>query len=699
MKRSPFAPLAWRPRAVNLQTQRMQAWARIGFALAGLAYLGWHAPYLATPFGRAFFAVAAGYFLLQALSLVWIQRKRHSLARILLLPIGDVFVIGYGSLLDGGVHSGIYLVLFVVVFGNALRYGKGMLAYTQALALLTPGIVAIVHHRLGWPIDGVLLAWQFGALWVLPFYVQRILDRAEKARFAQHRAEDALARMLRHGPLPTFTFALDGENTPRVRFANASALVLCGRTLEEVEFSQPDLFVAPEDGAQFNDFCRRVLLDAERVTTIGVRGRQRKHNHPQQLLCVAMALPSANGAIGVCHLLDVTERELVREAIARAEHDAQLLIALGGIVHDFRNMLTGILGHTEILRFEHDPEERARSIEEIALAAERGSELLNEVMRRIRHKHRHPSERPLKREDIEHALSLARVQLPPRAELIAEVDDSLPETRISAIEVEQILLNLISNAAAAIEDEGRIEVRIGKAVQEGSSMLEIVVRDDGIGIPESEQKLIFEPFWTTHAREGGSGLGLATVRAIVHRYRGRIELESALGKGSTFRILIPARERIEPGTSARQAPAKARSAAMPRPACALIADDRDDARTAIQRMLHSLGIPVVHTAADGEEAFAQLAKAPGSIELLITDYQMPKRDGLSLIEAVRKLRPELPIVLLTAYAEMEHVPPMARRLRVALLAKPVGRHALQHAIAEAYRIVSSSSNERAEKSA
>jgi CheY-like chemotaxis protein/two-component sensor histidine kinase len=264
-----------------------------------------------------------------------------------------------------------------------------------------------------------------------------------------------------------------------------------------------------------------------------------------------------------------------------------------------------------------------------------------------------------------------------RIELISHIGDRVPHVLIDGAQLEQIVVNLVVNARDAIVDHGRVDLRLsrcGLAAREvaqlpaGSYAL-LEVEDTGTGMAPEIQAHIFEPYFTTKGRLQGSGLGLATVHAIVAQARGEIAVTSELGCGTAFRIYLPETDRpleVEPSIGA----------ASPRGGgTVLVVDDDDDVRRMVERALRRASYTVI-TASSGPDALARARAHTGTIDLLLTDMVMPGMTGQDLLRELSAERPQLEVVFMSGYHQGAPIDP--RRF----VAKPFDRDTLLGAVAD-----------------
>ncbi|MDX8402128.1 MAG: ATP-binding protein [Mariprofundaceae bacterium] len=689
---------------VRLQVQ--QAVARIVLGLLGLAYLGIHAP-LFRPMASTFLPFAAIYLLLNALAIPLIRRRPVSALRALLLPALDIAIVSFGMVLDGGHASGLYLVLLVIIFGNGFRYSNALMLYSQAggvIGLVAVSIVSLSHLHLD--IDRSLLVWQLLGLLVLPLYVFLIGRRAEHAQHRLKEAERASLQILDMGPAPVFAFETDSSGAPRIVYCNAATNAIYRDEWIKLIGEMPDVLTVPEDGQEMLLRCRETLSRKDGSPVVFyVRGRD-KQDRILRLMCTASRLQWRGRTIGVCFVQNITRQEGAHNMMIEGEREGFMSTLIAGIVHDFRNVLTTIIGQAEVLELDIRDERLRKDAASIIQAAERGTAMIERLLAMVRRKN--PPEQIVSghelRDLLDNILGLIRLQIPAHVRFDVSIEDQLPDIRCEEVEIEQILLNLVLNAAQALEasEQGSIEVRIEtdanhRLAQAGRPALILSVRDDGPGIRPDDLPNIFQPFWSQRADKGGSGLGLAMVQRIVRQHGGEIDVESEPGRGACFRIALPA------AADDRSPEAKPTPAAAPEPDVrieglrVLVVDDDAGVLTVHRKMVERLGC-VTEAMEDPQTALARIRSDPNAFDLLVTDFRMPRMNGLELLRAVREFLPELPVLLVTAWGEEDELR-KARDMCVRILHKPVSIARLNEAIADAARCAQRArANPRADQS-
>ena len=382
---------------------------------------------------------------------------------------------------------------------------------------------------------------------------------------------------------------------------------------------------------------------------------------------------------------DITKRR--RAEAARAEIEGQLresqkMEALGtlagGVAHDFNNIVAAIVGNVELARQDVGPGHPAlESLEEIRKASRRARDLVQQILafgRRQVLERKVISLAPA----IDESVRLLRSTLPAGVDLQVECAPDAPEVLADATQIEQVLLNLCSNAWQAMQTQNRpgaIKVRLTKHGVEGAPYLGLerrskgeriplrqgryaclTVADNGPGMDRATRSRIFEPFFTTKPRGEGTGLGLSVVHGIVHDHEASIVVQSVPGEGATFRIYFPAaaqpasEQSPTPETLAADA---ANTLVLQGEGRHILYIDDDDAIVFLMtRLLLRQGYRVSgHT--DAQAALAAVRADPGGFDLVVTDYNMPGTSGLEVARALREIRADLPVALASGYITEE----------------------------------------------
>lgn len=355
---------------------------------------------------------------------------------------------------------------------------------------------------------------------------------------------------------------------------------------------------------------------------------------------------------------DITERKLAEQRLLRGQRMESIGTLAGGIAHDLNNTLAPILMSVELLR-PGCPPPLTEYLDLITTASHRAAAMVRQLLTFA------------KGTDGEHAVLQLRHQLKEIEQLVLgtfskavkfrmRCDKDLALVLGDATQIHQVLLNLCVNARDAMPDGGYLTIEADNCevgddllarVPEATSgpFVRLRIRDTGKGIPPEIIDRIMEPFFTTKTPHEGTGLGLSTVSGIVRSHGGFLRVESALGKGTTFEVYLPRLNELpETRAESRSGEAIVRGEGQR----ILVAEDEKNIRSALNRLLEKLGFKA-RLAANGRDALSLLEQAPNSFDLLITDWSMPAMDGLELVRALRKIRPDLPVVLMTGAPDPE----------------------------------------------
>jgi signal transduction histidine kinase/ActR/RegA family two-component response regulator len=388
---------------------------------------------------------------------------------------------------------------------------------------------------------------------------------------------------------------------------------------------------------------------------------------------------------------DVTERQRAEEAHSQLEaqlRQAQKMEAIGhlsgGIAHDFNNILTSVMGYVALAAERPAVQSDAKLehyLDQAQAAVQRARDLIRQMLTFSRGQRGEP--RPVSlAELVAESSKLLRSTLPSSIELSTQLGSNLPRTMIDPVHLEQVLLNLCINARDAMEGTGTIRVTLGWLDVDGEvcascrqridgMYLALGVSDSGPGIAPETIDRMFEPFFTTKEVGKGSGMGLATVHGIVHEYGGHVCVDTRPGSGATFRVLLqPVGEGVQSATSAIEGNADDASRPAALQGRVLVVDDDDMVASLLEEMLAAWGLQTT-VIRNPLEAYDWFMQDPSRVDLVLTDYTMPRMTGIDLAQRLTLARADLPVLLYSGYGtdiDPEHA---ARSGVCALIAKPV----------------------------
>ncbi|MBL8730107.1 MAG: CHASE domain-containing protein, partial [Planctomycetes bacterium] len=369
--------------------------------------------------------------------------------------------------------------------------------------------------------------------------------------------------------------------------------------------------------------------------------------------------------------------QLVREAqlmesLQQTQRLESLGVLAGGIAHDFNNLLTGILGNSDVA-LDHLPAGHPahECVAQVRVAARRAADLTAQLLA-------YAGRANLEREPLDLSAlvrdmgGLLHTAMPPGVELVHQLDASLPAVKADKAQIQQVLLNLVINGAEACRAAGglvRIQTRRAGPLAATAPVerVQLVVTDTGCGMPPEVQRRMFEPFFTTKFQ--GRGLGLASVRGIVHAHDGTISVESVQNQGTQVVVELPALD-VAAAAVAPPAPTDFRGHGT-----VLLVDDETFVLSIGTRILEGFGFRVVQ-AADAEQALALFRREQQQIQLAILDLTMPGTNGIELMHALRRLEPRLPVLLSSGYHESELGGVVDEAKGIGFLQKPYTQQAL-----------------------
>jgi signal transduction histidine kinase/CheY-like chemotaxis protein len=373
--------------------------------------------------------------------------------------------------------------------------------------------------------------------------------------------------------------------------------------------------------------------------------------------------PDAGGWILV--MRDVTEERETQEHVQQQERLAAVGQLAAGVAHDFNNILTSIIGFTELVyRDPTVPGPAREDLERVIQQGQRAAYLTRQILDFSR-----KSVLVKQLVDLgpflQETVLLLEPGFPDNIDLVVEVepDQQAYIINVDPIQFQQALTNLAVNARDAMPTGGRLRFRLSAAATLGASgksadsgkqplgWIALAISDTGVGIPPENRSYIFEPFFTTKAAGEGSGLGLAQVYGIVKQHGGDIELDSQVGQGTTFSIYLPrlpAPNGAPPISSGGRVEPAPEESPHGQGEIILLVDDDPGVRDVARDMLEQLGYRVL-SATNGYEALAIYDAQPEDVELVLTDLTMPEMGGVELAQALRGRSADVKIVVMAGY--------------------------------------------------
>ena len=519
---------------------------------------------------------------------------------------------------------------------------------------------------------------------------QALLDanlraNAERLRIEQELrlVEQRQAAIIQSLPIIFYLEAADAS--PRVpQFVGGNFAAVTGYSFDEVE-AHPNLWL---DRLHEEDRAR-VLAAIEERSSSGAMAIEYRwlcaDGQYKHFLDQAVLLRTADGAPShfAGTLLDVTDRKTLEEELLHARKMDAIGKLTGGIAHDFNNLLAAVLGGIALIERRLPLEEDHKKIIGMTRhAAEQGSELVGRLLAFARRQQLQPASVDIGRLSVR-VTDLLTHTLGGLVQLDWKTADDIWCAYADETQLELALMNLIINARDSMPDGGAIGVRAeNRAVTQRNELglapgdyVVLVVEDSGCGIPADILEQVTEPFFTTKDMGKGTGLGLSMVYGFARQSGGALHIRSRVDEGTSVEIWLPRTDQPAaekaPGVVAEIEQKESRSLRV------LLVDDHDAVRETTAAMLEDLGHKV-EAVGDGQSMLRLLESAPDDYDLVVTDYAMPLLSGGEALIRAREIRPDLPGIIISGYADAESI---ARKpANVEVLTKPFSPREMSRAI-------------------
>lgn len=511
-------------------------------------------------------------------------------------------------------------------------------------------------------------------------------EERRRAVEALSENERMISTLMRN--LPGAAFRCRVEGAPVVEFISEGCLELTGHDAADLVGGRRVSLISlvhPEDRKHVQDTIQKALL------------RQDHYELNYRILTAAgcekwvwergQAITSEDGVARHVEgfMTDVTEKRRMESQMLRTQRMDSIGTLAAGVAHDLNNILTPILMCLAILRTKLPQPRDISLLESLESSANRGAEMVKQILgfaRGVEGQRLQLQPRKVI-EEIEH---LVQETFPKSIRLECEAADDLWNLEGDPTQIHQVLLNLCVNARDAMPEGGCLSLAVhNRQIDDEAAGMHgdakpgpyicFEVRDTGVGIPAELRERIFDPFFTTKEKSRGTGLGLATTLGIVRSHRGFIELESQVESGSCFRVSFPAMLVEQPAVTVAPKERRAGNGEL-----ILVVDDESAILTSAVHVLEGFGYRAI-TARDGREGLATFLQSSERPAAVISDMMMPLMDGPAMIEELRKVQPDLPIVGASGLNQQMQV--KVERLGVKhFLCKPYSAETLLDALSE-----------------
>jgi two-component system cell cycle sensor histidine kinase/response regulator CckA len=448
------------------------------------------------------------------------------------------------------------------------------------------------------------------------------------------------------------------EDGGSITDVNPAGLELLGfdEKNELLKENMGDLFADPEDRKSFFEVLRREKFVKDREFRFIRKGKEEIIVNST----TSAILDESKDTLSFLSIVrNITKQKAIQQQLAQAQRMESVGTLAAGIAHDFNNILGIIMGHSTHLEMAGtEPGSATRSVDSIQKATARGAALVNQLLTFAR-KTESVYEQVRVNDVVDEVSRLLKETLPKTITVLTDLKTDLPPLNADATQINQVLLNLCVNARDAMPAGGNIkittdtvdsgEISLKFPTAAGKEYIVMKVSDSGIGMDEETRRRIFDPFFTTKDIGKGTGLGLALVHSIVTNHGGFVDVETELGKGTTFSIYLPVTEgkileNPPPPLSFNEAPGGEETI--------LLIEDEDMFVSLASEVLASKGYKVL-TASDGEAGLKLFTTRQNDIDIVISDLGLPKLSGDEVLLKIRSIAPLVKLIAASGYIDSD----------------------------------------------
>ncbi len=478
---------------------------------------------------------------------------------------------------------------------------------------------------------------------------------------------------------------VDGE----ILYVNAAFEATTGYSSDEVLGKQPDLLKSDQHS---DDFFKKLwdTISSGKTWSGQMTNRKKDGNLYDEEVVIYPIRNDADELVSYVTISrDITQEKAIEKHLRQQQKMNAVGELAGGVAHDFNNILTAILGYVALCMNSVKEDDKLYGyLNEVVKAGDRATKLVRQILTFSRQEEQEFQPMELQA-IIEDSLSMVETTMKKNIKIEKQIDPDCGAIMGDPTQVQQVLVNLGTNAAHALgkDERGTLAVGLkqvklpdGQADEKTLNLAPgdyvcITVRDTGCGMPPEVMDRIFEPYYTTKKKGEGTGFGLSIVHGIVRKHRGSITVESEEGKGTTFTVYFPllrgAVGQAEPEAS-KPSPEKCHGHI-------LFVDDDDQVLSMGQEILESYGYSVV-TATNGRVALGTFTEDAGGFDALVTDYNMPEMNGHELIKQVLEIRQDIPAILCSGFMDKVDGEDLSALGHAAYMAKPLDWRELSQTI-------------------